>query len=127
MCLRQHTSRATPVRRLSVVVAASQLMPSTAVAPAGLGASLCLSLLPFASPSSQVEGDLDRSQFETTKPNELLMKLRRTEPYYQRNRARICSFFVRGECKRGAECPYRHEMPTSGACCTVTVLRYELS
>lgn len=63
----------------------------------------------------QVEGDLDRSQFEMHKPNELLMKLRRTEPYYQRNKARICSFFVRGECKRGAECPYRHEMPTSGA------------
>ena len=33
----------------------------------------------------------------------------------QRNRAKICTFFVRGECKRGAECPYRHEMPTSGA------------
>ena len=66
-------------------------------------------------PSPQVEGDLDRSQYETHKPNDLLMKLRRTEPYYQRNRARICSFFVRGECKRGAECPYRHEMPTSGA------------
>lgn len=32
----------------------------------------------------------------------------------QRNKAQICSFFVRGECKRGAECPYRHEMPTSG-------------
>ena len=32
----------------------------------------------------------------------------------QRNRAQLCSFFARGECKRGAECPYRHEMPTSG-------------
>lgn len=32
----------------------------------------------------------------------------------QRNRAPICSFFVKGECKRGAECPYRHEMPTTG-------------
>lgn len=32
----------------------------------------------------------------------------------QRNKAQICSFFARGECKRGAECPYRHEMPTSG-------------
>ena len=26
----------------------------------------------------------------------------------------MCSFFARGECKRGAECPYRHEMPTTG-------------
>jgi pre-mRNA-splicing factor RBM22/SLT11 len=32
----------------------------------------------------------------------------------QRNKAQICSFFVRGECKRGAECPYRHEMPSTG-------------
>jgi hypothetical protein len=35
-------------------------------------------------------------------------------PTPQRNQARVCSFFARGECKRGAECPYRHEMPTSG-------------
>ncbi|KAL4431000.1 hypothetical protein ABPG75_006256 [Micractinium tetrahymenae] len=62
----------------------------------------------------QVEGGLDRSAYDTAKPNEVLMRLRRTEPYYARNRARICSFFVRGECKRGAECPYRHEMPTGG-------------
>jgi hypothetical protein len=40
--------------------------------------------------------------------------MQRTTPYYKRNRAPICSFFVRGECKRGAECPYRHEMPTTG-------------
>jgi pre-mRNA-splicing factor RBM22/SLT11 len=32
----------------------------------------------------------------------------------QRNRAQLCSFFARGECNRGAECPYRHEMPQSG-------------
>jgi pre-mRNA-splicing factor RBM22/SLT11 len=29
----------------------------------------------------------------------------------QRNQSRICSFFVKGTCTRGAECPYRHEMP----------------
>ena len=43
---------------------------------------------------------------------ELLAKLKRDKPYYKRNRAHICSFFVKGECKRGEECPYRHEMPT---------------
>lgn len=43
---------------------------------------------------------------------ELLMKLRRATPYYKRNRAHICSFWVKGECRRGDECPYRHEMPT---------------
>ncbi|XP_015915159.1 pre-mRNA-splicing factor RBM22 [Parasteatoda tepidariorum] len=45
-------------------------------------------------------------------PGDLLMKLARTTPYYKRNRPHICSFWVKGECKRGEECPYRHEKPT---------------
>eukprot|EP01012_Entosiphon_sulcatum_P027959 TRINITY_DN33769_c0_g1_i1.p1 TRINITY_DN33769_c0_g1~~TRINITY_DN33769_c0_g1_i1.p1 ORF type:complete len:284 (-),score=49.89 TRINITY_DN33769_c0_g1_i1:119-970(-) len=40
-----------------------------------------------------------------------LMKLARVQPYYNRNRAHVCSFFVKGTCNRGEECPYRHEMP----------------
>ena len=44
--------------------------------------------------------------------SELLSKLARTTPYYKRNRAHICSFWVKGECKRGEECPYRHEKPS---------------
>uniref|UniRef100_A0A915C444 Pre-mRNA-splicing factor RBM22 n=1 Tax=Parascaris univalens TaxID=6257 RepID=A0A915C444_PARUN len=44
--------------------------------------------------------------------NELLRKLARNQPYYQRNKPHICSFFVKGECKRGEECPYRHEKPS---------------
>ncbi len=40
-------------------------------------------------------------------PSDLLMKLARTTPYYKRNRPHICSFWVKGECKRGEECPYR--------------------
>eukprot|EP00096_Caligus_rogercresseyi_P014988 TRINITY_DN7440_c0_g1_i1.p1 TRINITY_DN7440_c0_g1~~TRINITY_DN7440_c0_g1_i1.p1 ORF type:complete len:389 (+),score=128.09 TRINITY_DN7440_c0_g1_i1:83-1249(+) len=43
--------------------------------------------------------------------NEVLSKLARTAPYYKRNRPHICSFWVKGECKRGEECPYRHERP----------------
>uniref|UniRef100_A0A7E4ZV46 Pre-mRNA-splicing factor RBM22 n=1 Tax=Panagrellus redivivus TaxID=6233 RepID=A0A7E4ZV46_PANRE len=46
--------------------------------------------------------------------NEILKKLAATrsrEPYYARNAPHICSFFVKGECKRGDECPYRHEAP----------------
>ena len=39
--------------------------------------------------------------------SDLLMKLARTTPYYKRNRPHICSFWVKGECKRGEECPYR--------------------
>ena len=41
-------------------------------------------------------------------PSDLLMKLARTTPYYKRNRPHICSFWVKGECKRGEECPYRY-------------------
>ncbi len=26
----------------------------------------------------------------------------------------MCSFFAKGTCNRGAECPYRHEMPLGG-------------
>ncbi len=40
-----------------------------------------------------------------------LLKLARTAPYYKRNQAHICSFFVKGNCTRGEKCPYRHEMP----------------
>ena len=42
---------------------------------------------------------------------EMLKQLARTDPYYKRNRSHVCSFFVKGDCKRGTECPYRHEMP----------------
>eukprot|EP00923_Selenidium_pygospionis_P011405 GHVN01019700.1.p1 GENE.GHVN01019700.1~~GHVN01019700.1.p1 ORF type:complete len:370 (+),score=27.66 GHVN01019700.1:35-1144(+) len=41
--------------------------------------------------------------------NPMLAKLARTTPYYPRNRARICSFWQRGECTRGETCPFRHE------------------
>lgn len=43
--------------------------------------------------------------------NEMLAKLSRKSPYYRRNRPHVCSFWVKGECKRGEECPYRHELP----------------
>lgn len=41
-----------------------------------------------------------------------LAKLARRAPYYKRNLPHICSFWVKGECKRGDECPYRHEKPS---------------
>ena len=49
-----------------------------------------------------------------TGSNPMLQKLARLNPYYKRNQAKICSFFVKGECNRGSECPYRHEMPEGG-------------
>lgn len=54
------------------------------------------------------------SSYGKVRPNDTIMKLQRTTPYYKRNRAHICSFYIRGECTRGAECPYRHEMPVTG-------------
>ncbi|CAD6249763.1 unnamed protein product [Miscanthus lutarioriparius] len=54
------------------------------------------------------------SSYGKARPNDTILKLQRTSPYYKRNRAHVCSFFVRGECTRGAECPYRHEMPETG-------------
>lgn len=54
------------------------------------------------------------SEFGKAKPSDTILRLQRTTPYYKRNRAHICSFYVRGECTRGAECPYRHEMPLTG-------------
>eukprot|EP00249_Psilotum_nudum_P025341 c29712_g1_i1 orf=94-1485(+) len=54
------------------------------------------------------------SSYGKMRPNDTILKLQRTTPYYKRNRSHICSFFVRGECTRGAECPYRHEMPITG-------------
>jgi hypothetical protein len=38
---------------------------------------------------------------------EMLKSMARTDPSYKRNRQHICSFFLKGECTRGKECPYR--------------------
>ena len=40
-----------------------------------------------------------------------LQDMARMEPRYERNLAKLCSFFAKGECDRGANCPFRHEMP----------------
>jgi len=42
--------------------------------------------------------------------NPILEELARRTPYYDRNRAKICSFFQKGNCDRGELCPYRHEL-----------------
>ncbi|KAF4381847.1 hypothetical protein G4B88_001142 [Cannabis sativa] len=54
------------------------------------------------------------SSYGKVRANDTILKLQRTTPYYKRNRAHVCSFYIRGECTRGAECPYRHEMPITG-------------
>lgn len=57
--------------------------------------------------NSKAYGDLGK----ITGKSEMLTKLARKAPYYKRNRPHVCSFWVKGECKRGEECPYRHEAP----------------
>ncbi|KAG7554418.1 RNA-binding domain superfamily [Arabidopsis suecica] len=54
------------------------------------------------------------SSFGKMLPNDTISNLQRTTPYYKRNRPRVCSFYTIGQCKRGAECSYRHEMPETG-------------
>merc|ERR1719356_955585 len=40
-----------------------------------------------------------------------LQSMARMEPRYERNLPKLCSFFAKGECNRGTQCPFRHEMP----------------
>jgi pre-mRNA-splicing factor RBM22/SLT11 len=42
---------------------------------------------------------------------DLLKRLARSDPGYKRNRPHLCSFYAKGACNRGDECPYRHELP----------------
>lgn len=43
------------------------------------------------------------------RPNIDLKKLRRVDPYFKRNMARVCSFWRKNMCNRGDECPYLHK------------------
>ena len=60
-----------------------------------------------------VAGAAAASQGPFGGPNPTLAALARKTPNFDRNRARVCSFFAKGECKRGKSCPYRHELPTT--------------
>jgi pre-mRNA-splicing factor RBM22/SLT11 len=48
--------------------------------------------------------------YSTGDPHPILLRLARLRPYYKRNQARICTFWMRGACARGEACPYRHEI-----------------
>eukprot|EP01053_Blabericola_migrator_P003280 Blabericola_migrator_1__3279@NODE_1966_length_3490_cov_103_728309_g1250_i0_p3_GENE_NODE_1966_length_3490_cov_103_728309_g1250_i0NODE_1966_length_3490_cov_103_728309_g1250_i0_p3_ORF_typecomplete_len226_score12_77Torus/PF16131_5/3_2e10zf_CCCH_4/PF18345_1/4_1e08zfCCCH_4/PF18044_1/5e06zfCCCH/PF00642_24/8e06zfCCCH_3/PF15663_5/1_8e04zfCCCH_3/PF15663_5/3_6e06zfCCCH_2/PF14608_6/0_015_NODE_1966_length_3490_cov_103_728309_g1250_i026953372 len=74
---------------------------------------------PSAMPLSRVNRDyqINRMQglpdqpagFDKAPLNPILARLQRTAPYYNRNAARVCTFWARGECTRGDACPFRHE------------------
>lgn len=46
-----------------------------------------------------------------TRAHAALQSVARMEPRYERNLSKLCSFFAKGECNRGSNCPFRHEMP----------------
>jgi pre-mRNA-splicing factor RBM22/SLT11 len=43
-----------------------------------------------------------------TKNAYLMKKLDKMKPNYKKNEPHVCTFFLKGECKRGDECPYMH-------------------
>ncbi|WVQ95536.1 pre-mRNA-splicing factor SLT11 [Kwoniella sp. CBS 9459] len=61
--------------------------------------------------ANSADGQILDSEAANRAGREMLKNMARTDPHYKRNRPHICSFFVKGECKRGGECPFRHELP----------------
>jgi hypothetical protein len=98
-------------------------VPGAALALAG-GAAMGGSLMPVsdvnrqyamsrASAAMEEGGVVPYASAATLAPaaHAALLAMGRARASYQRNAAKLCSFFARGECNRGSECPYLHEMP----------------
>lgn len=90
-----------PVQVIESVMRRADLMPQTVSKP---GQRYQM---------EQVERDLNRGNFQeySQAQHEVLEQLARRQPYYKRNDVKLCSFYARGECNRGEDCPFRHEMP----------------
>lgn len=52
------------------------------------------------------EGGMDAGSQGDAPYHEALLRMARRKPYYERNRPKLCTFFARGECNRGDECPF---------------------
>jgi pre-mRNA-splicing factor RBM22/SLT11 len=77
-------------------------------------AERALSIQDTASASSTnmvTAGTMNSAASLLPEAHEQLLRLGRNRANYSRNEAKLCSFFAKGECTRGDECPYRHEMP----------------
>eukprot|EP01128_Nolandella_sp_AFSM9_P000782 TRINITY_DN10903_c0_g1_i1.p1 TRINITY_DN10903_c0_g1~~TRINITY_DN10903_c0_g1_i1.p1 ORF type:complete len:379 (+),score=88.98 TRINITY_DN10903_c0_g1_i1:104-1138(+) len=89
------------------IAARDALMPEGAVAPppkSGANVEFYNNIN-----AKKVEDGL--TPFDRAQIDPLVNKMARTGPYYDRNRAQLCSFFAKGTCNRGVICPYRHELP----------------
>jgi len=68
---------------------------------------------------SKMQDSGNKAGFDITRTSvagkEMLKQLARSDPFYKRNRPKVCSFFAKGTCSRGTECPYRHELPAEGS------------
>ena len=53
------------------------------------------------------DGAMFDSQTANRAGREMLKGIARSDPFYKRNRPHLCSFFAKGECTRGDECPFR--------------------
>ncbi|EGR28228.1 RNA binding motif protein 22, putative [Ichthyophthirius multifiliis] len=59
---------------------------------------------------NQANRNIDQLQLPySNQSNILLEKVARLKPYYERNQAQVCSFWVKGTCQRGELCPYAHQ------------------
>jgi pre-mRNA-splicing factor RBM22/SLT11 len=65
----------------------------------------------FALKEAQKNDTLQNIMSEKYLSHDLLNNLKKIEPHYQRNHARICSFYTKGCCNRGLQCPFRHTVP----------------
>lgn len=68
----------------------------------------------FAINEAKKNDKLQNNMSEKHHAHNLLINLAKPGAHYKRNQARICSFFVKGCCNRGLECPFRHSIPGFG-------------
>eukprot|EP00913_Durusdinium_trenchii_P027151 g25476.t1 len=64
--------------------------------------------------NAQADKDGEDLPYGKVGAHPMLQRLARMTPYYKRNEARICTFYVKGACNRGADCPFKHELPQGG-------------
>ena len=50
-----------------------------------------------------------------------IKKVMRSAPYYERNKAKLCTFYAKGTCTRGELCPFRHELPVHSELATKSI------